>query len=192
MSKQFQPGWCIVPSSRMLSRFLGNHDNQLCCILRLNDDQGNQGHWTQDQSVSLFHLLDGQPPGCHSSLSSSPHTRLGQPRPWHCHLKCYCATGAYRPYCIHEVSLTIASGVASLLEQRIVGMVPSAGGKLKGAVYPILKMCCYFERRIRSMLRPLKYFKVYPAGYIPWKWDMWDIEVTHALVRSFKRRRWRC
>jgi hypothetical protein len=58
----------------------------------------------------------------------------------------YCATGVFWPYCIHEISLTIASGAASLLEQRIVGMVPNIAGKLKGAVYPILKRCCHSKR----------------------------------------------
>jgi hypothetical protein len=132
----------FVSCSRMLSHLLGNNDNQLCCVLRLNDDQGNQGHWSQDQSALPSHLLDGQPPGCHSFISiviSAYMTATSLT----CHLKCYCATGVSWPYCIHEISLTIAPRAASHLERRIVGMVSSIGGKPKDAVYFILKRCCH-------------------------------------------------
>jgi hypothetical protein len=148
VSKQFQPGWYIISYSRILLRFLGNHYCQLCCILRLNDDQGKQGllesrsvcisvsfvGWATSRLSFIFIVISAYLTATSESLK--------------CHPKCYCATGASWPYFIHEIGLTIAPGAALLLEQRIVvvSAVPDTGGKLKGAVYPILKRCCHSKR----------------------------------------------
>jgi hypothetical protein len=43
-------------------------------------------------------------------------------------------------------ALQLPQGWLRSFEQRIVGMVPNVGGKLKGAVYSILKKCCHSRR----------------------------------------------
>ena len=100
--------------------------------------------------MSQFHLLDGQPRQVvihlyrhlRTSDSDVPVIVIANATVQQVHLGRIISM---------KSALQLPQGRLHFLnKQQIVGMVPNIGGKLKGAVYPILKRCCH-SRRIDAL-----------------------------------------